>query len=434
MPAPVTLNIDDFSCIKTARFELAPVTVLIGPQGSGKSVTTKLLYFFIDVLARQYASADRSDDLNDFKKETVRLFKSWFPPAAWGRKRFNISFASGPFTVRVLRRTSKGQPTDDVTVTFSEFFGMQYEQLVKDYDEFRTTEVNQSSDLHRSSEGSWRIRERSAASLSKELGSSFIQFQTFVPAGRAFFTSIGRLVAAVDQGSSLDPVTLRFAKLFASLRDYASRGVRLGNDHADNFARRQGVMRELFGGDIKFEREIEFVETLDGRRVPFAALSSGQQELLPMWMLIDFYADRGSSLGDKFGEIFYIEEPEAHLFPAAQSTLMDFLIGQLVSKRLQRNLILTTHSPYILSKLNNYLKAGSLGRSKRRMADIAEIVPREAWLTPSRVRAYAMVDGILTNLIDSDGLIDAHYIDSVSDDVGRTFSALLDVEYPETVG
>lgn len=434
MPAPVTLNIDDFSCIKTARFELAPVTVLIGPQGSGKSVTTKLLYFFIDVLARQYATADRGDDMDDFKKDTVRLFKSWFPPAAWGRKRFNISFASGPFTVRVLRRTSKGLPTDDVTITFSEFFRHQYAQLVDDYNDFRATKVSKSSDLHRSSEGSWKIREKSASILAAELGSSYIQFQTFVPAGRAFFTSIGRLVAAVDQGSSLDPVTLRFAKLFASLRDYASRGIRFDDGHAVNFARRQSVMRELFGGDIKFEREIEFVETLDGRRVPFGALSSGQQELLPMWMLIDFYADRSVSANDKSGELFYIEEPEAHLFPAAQSTLMDFLIGQLVSKRLQRNLILTTHSPYILAKLNNYLKAGSIGRSKRRMAEVAEIVPKEAWLTPSRVRAYAMVDGVLTNLIDADGLIDAHYIDSVSDDVGRTFSALLDVEYPETVG
>lgn len=433
MPALVTLNIDDFSCIKSARFELAPVTVLIGPQGSGKSVTTKLLYFFIDVLTRQYASADRGDDIGEFKKETVRLFKSWFPPAAWGQSRFNISFASGPFAVRVLRRTTKGSPTDDVTITFSEFFKVQYEDLAREYDNFRTSKVKKGSDLHRSTEGSWRIREKSVEQLNKDLDGSFIQFQTFVPAGRAFFTSIGRLVAAVDQGSSLDPVTLRFAKLFASLRDYASRGLRIGGENIDGANRRREVMRELFGGDIKIERETEFVETLDGRRVPFAALSSGQQELLPMWMLIDLYADRATT-GDKSGELFYIEEPEAHLFPAAQSILMDFLIGQLVSKRLQRNLILTTHSPYILAKLNNFLKAGSLGKSKRRAQEVAEIVPKECWLTPSRVRAYAMVDGILTNLIDPDGLIDAHYIDSVSDDVGRTFSALLDVEYPETVG
>lgn len=434
MTSPVTLAIDDFSCIKTARFELAPVSVLIGPQGSGKSVTTKLLYFFIDVLARQHASADRGDDISEFKKDTVRLFKAWFPPVAWGTKRFNITFTAGPFTARVLRRTSKQQPTDDVTITFSEFFRTQYESLVDAYGTVRTKEVERSSDLHRSAEGTWRVRERSAEALNKELGPAYIQFQTFVPAGRAFFTSIGRLVAAVDQGGSLDPVTLRFAKLFADLRDYASRGLRFTREGEDVSSRRREVMRELFGGDIKFERESEYVETLDGRRVPFTALSSGQQELLPMWMLIDFYGERVGSVGEKTGELFYIEEPEAHLFPAAQSTLMDFLIGQLVSKRLHRNLILTTHSPYILAKLNNYLKAGALGRVKRRAAEVAEVVPRDCWLTPRRVRAYAMVDGVLTDLVDTDGLIDAHYIDEVSDQVGRTFSALLDIEYPETAG
>ena len=191
-------------------------------------------------------------------------------------------------------------------------------------------------------------------------------------------------------------------------------------------------MRDLFGGEVKFERDLEYVEAPDGRKVPFAALSSGQQELLPMWLLVDFYtSDSGRT--DRGGDLFYIEEPEAHLFPTAQSKLMDFLIGQLVSKRSKRSLILTTHSPYILSKLNTFLKAGSLGRYRKNVEAVSRVVSRDCWLTTRRAKAYAIVDGVLTELIDENGLIDAAYIDEVSEEVSETFSKLLDIQYPDTV-
>lgn len=66
-------------------------------------------------------------------------------------------------------------------------------------------------------------------------------------------------------------------------------------------------------------------------------------------------------------ELVYIEEPEAHLFPSAQSLLMDFLIGTMARGREGRSLIITTHSPYIMSKINVFLKAGQLSRRKKGM-------------------------------------------------------------------
>jgi hypothetical protein len=256
--------------------------------------------------------------------------------------------------------------------------------------------------------------------------------QTFIPAGRAFFTSIGRLVAAIEQGSSLDPVTVKFAKLFAALRERSRlRFIPRNAGNETYLKNRTSVMNQLFGGEIKFESELEFVETKDGRKVPFSALSSGQQELLPMWTLIDYFASiEGVRIAGE--EIFYIEEPEAHLFPAAQSLLMDFFISTLVSQQDRRRLVLTTHSPYILSKLNNYLKAGALGRSKRNAERVAKIVPKECWLTPEKVKAYAIEDGVLKGLIGDDGLINASYIDEVSETVAKTFEALLDIQYPES--
>ncbi|TIP83454.1 MAG: hypothetical protein E5X63_21430, partial [Mesorhizobium sp.] len=159
------------------------------------------------------------------------------------------------------------------------------------------------------------------------------------------------------------------------------------------------------------------------------------QELLPMWSLMDYFNERDalrvmSARRPQIypRELIYIEEPEAHLFPSAQSFLMEFLIGSLVSSRNGRSLIITTHSPYIMSKLNVFLKAGQLSRRKKRNQDINEIVPRECWLTDKQLSAVAIENGRLRNLIDEDDLIDGRYLDQVSEEISRDFSRLLKIE------
>lgn len=427
-----SLTVHDFSCLKKIDFQIAPVTVLIGPQGSGKSVTTKLVYFCYDQLTRQYQCAEKGVSLDEFKREAARQFRTWFPSSAWGNGRFNIGFTAGVFSVRILRRQSKGSVTDDVAITFSDYFNSSYKQLLE---AFAIAQLDSKSDrdpsLRHEIDRAWAVRRKSDEVWAKALGPSYVNSQTFVPAGRAFFTSIGRLVAAFDQGSSIDPVTLRFAKLFAALRD---RGLhryyseRENGEDKERMANRKVVMNQLFGGDIKIENELEFVETRDGRKVPFSALSSGQQELLPMWLLIDYLGMYGGREG---GDLVYIEEPEAHLFPSAQDVLMDYLIGNVVSRRNNRSLLLTTHSPYILSKINNYLKAGSLARSRKLAPDVEKVVDKKCWLTPARLRAYAIDRGELINLVDEqDGLVDGAYIDQVSEKVANQFSQLLDIEFP----
>jgi len=176
-------------------------------------------------------------------------------------------------------------------------------------------------------------------------------------------------------------------------------------------------MRSLFGGEIVFDREADYVTTDDGRRVPFSSLSSGQQELLPIWSIVDYFNERdairyASRVGaGKYQELLYIEEPEAHLFPSAQSLLMEFLIGSIVAERSFRKLIITTHSPYIMSKLNVFLKAGQLARRKKKNQEINEVVPRECWLSAQQITALSIEDGRLKSLIDEDGMIDATHLD-----------------------
>ena len=430
-----SLIVSDFSCIEYLEFETSPVTIIIGPQGSGKSVTTKLFYFFVDIISMHFDFAERGDSEEHFKRALGKSFVQWFPPSAWGTERFNLTYSAGAFTARILRRRSRGELSDEVTISFSDWFSKQYARSKRAFETARKVSLEDDSAYERSIETTYRVRDELTESIAKKLGSDYVASQTFIPAGRAFFTSLGRFVAGFEGGGHLDPVTLRFAKLYASLRDRNSiMQLQLGRPlPEDESKRRDKFQKRVFGGELKRESDFEFVEASDGRRIPFAALSSGQQELLPMWSMLEYFsridALRSTRRGNKRPkELTYIEEPEAHLFPSAQSLLMEYLIGSLTSEQSNRSVIITTHSPYIMSKVNVFIKAGQLARRKKVNNKINEIVPRECWLEIQEVAAYALADGEMLSILDDDGLIDGTYLDEISEEISHEYSSLLMLE------
>lgn len=432
-----SLHINEFSCIDSAELDISKINIIIGPQGSGKSVTTKMLNFCADIPLSFVGAAEKGLSFSDYKKFLGRQFTLWFPPQAWGGGRSKIAYLAGDFSVRILRRTRHSRPSDEVAIKFSDWFEHAYNNAVL---AFNTQ--NESLDRQPTLEAgifedpSYRTREKLMQDISKVMGSEYISGQTFVPAGRAFFTSIGRLVAGFEHAGALDPVTLKFARLFANLRDRIGNERFLSRRSSDEaVAKRRLFMQSMFGGQIKNDGETEFVEAADGRKIPFTSLSSGQQELLPIWSLVDFYLQqdeylqrsrtRASRLSN---QLIYIEEPEAHLFPSAQSMLMELLIGELVGSS-GRSIMLTTHSPYVLSKLNVFLKAGQLARRKKKNQAINEIVPRSCWVDISEISAYAIKDRKLVSIIDLDEeLIDAEYLDEISGDIALDYSSLLEIE------
>ena len=82
-----------------------------------------------------------------------------------------------------------------------------------------------------------------------------------------------------------------------------------------------------------------------------------------------------------------------------------------------------------MAKLNVFLKAGQLARRKKRNQAINEVVPRECWINDGQITALAIRDGELVDLVDYDlGLIDTDYLDEISEEISKEFSALLDIE------
>ena len=95
--------------------------------------------------------------------------------------------------------------------------------------------------------------------------------------------------------------------------------------------------------------------------------------------------------------------------------------------------MITTHSPYILTSINNLMQAGQL--AKKDIVDprkLGQIVPKRYHVDPDDVAAYHFENGTATSIIDEEeGLIMADKIDDVSIDLSNQFNKLLDLEFGE---
>lgn len=415
------LRVSNFSCIKHADINIDRLTVIIGPQASGKSILCKLVYFFTDMILIQRECLRERESFDSYKEQIRTKFDEWFPCSAWGDGKFDISFEMGGFQIRLLRKGYAGSPLDGFRLTVSEQAEFTYKSALARINASYLKSQESEEGFHMFWSGDEIVR----AHLRELMGGDTVLTQLFIPAGRSFFTSIGKAMAFFEQGRMLDPIILRFGRAYAGIKEEKNTPLRRlpdqGKSSMDSAARR---MAKIFGGKLKVERDREYVIADDGRHVPLMALSSGQQELLPLLIVLPWVSAR-----TKASRLLYIEEPEAHLFPEAQSQLVE-VFSEIINRASLTSLILTTHSPYVLSKINNLLKAGllyeELGEGYK--PAIERIVSQSHWLRPDSISAYAIVDGVVENIMDKSGLIDADYLDSVSGSISKEFMGLLEVE------
>ena len=126
-----------------------------------------------------------------------------------------------------------------------------------------------------------------------------------------------------------------------------------------------------------------------------------------------------------------IEEPENNLYPTNQEKI-SYYLADLRTKKHKPQVIISTHSPYILSALNNTLYAGQLLNKKIEIEKIEKILPSS--LKPSEFIAYKIENGMATNIIDTEtNLINAEEIDGASDSIMDKFDMLLELNHTPKV-
>ena len=174
------------------------------------------------------------------------------------------------------------------------------------------------------------------------------------------------------------------------------------------FARKEGRERiELEGRD---------------KDLPLSACSSGLQSAIPMLMVIDY------ALKMDCFDTFVIEEPEQNLFPENQYEILKFLTSKFWHPNKQRQFVITTHSPYMLSSLNVLMLAYRLHQNEEVREQVEEIVKSGFTVNPDIVAVYSLNPDdkkYCKSLIsEKTGLVSVNELDSVSEIIGDDFERL----------
>lgn len=149
--------------------------------------------------------------------------------------------------------------------------------------------------------------------------------------------------------------------------------------------------------------------------------ASGYQSTIPIILVIKYYTELR-----KKDKTFIIEEPELNLFPVAQNRLMQYLVDKIMNYR--NSILVTTHSPYILTSLNNLMYAYQVGQKYQQETNA--IIEKKYWINPDDVSAYMLLpNGTCEEILDrEEKLIRAEKIDGVSGFLNEQFDALLNIE------
>ena len=124
-----------------------------------------------------------------------------------------------------------------------------------------------------------------------------------------------------------------------------------------------------------------------------------------------------------------IEEPELNLFPTNQQKLAYYL-SSLRNHKNKPDIILSTHSPYMLTAINNLILAYSLyNNTGANKEEIEKLIPKKDMLNIDDLAVYEIGRGGAKNIINYElGIIDAESIDDVATNSAQIFQSLCQIE------
>lgn len=229
----------------------------------------------------------------------------------------------------------------------------------------------------------------------------------------------------------MDPAQKK--KLDYCTRDYIERVLRLQPEFSNGIAglekdkRFSGAQlavcrrmirsaQKIMQGDYRMVSGEERIVIDQNHYVKLNFSSSGQQEVAWIINLLCYYVFSGQKT------LFIVEEPESHLFPESQK-----YITEMIAMAFNQNneVLLTTHSPYVLGTLNNLLYADQVGRKH---SSAEKIIGKDYWIDPQRFGSWFVEEGSVQECLDHEmQIIENERIDAISGPINEEFDRLLDL-------
>jgi AAA15 family ATPase/GTPase len=416
-----SLIIKNFLIIKYAEIEIKKINVIIGEQSTGKSIIAKLVFLFETFLFLKIKIyAFNAKDQKAIRRMVLQDFEQLFPRYAWKDQSFKISYAFKNTTFIIERHKESSDGYYKLTFTYSENFKQLYNRIIRQIrrldrdDSLKPQEINSkaieyitntlsSSDLFKDREG-------------------FIPAEIFfIPASRTLFVKYftNNIFTFLANNFDLDPLIINFGSNYET----AQRLYRIINEFQDqeNEPRRlydqiKLITEKILSGSYGREKDQDWLYHADGRKINLIDASSGQQEALPMLLILlvfPFFATHESNQ-------FFIEEPETHLFPSAQRDMVELFTLLYANKNCR--FFLTTHSPYILTALNNKIMAANVEPVKAEKS-----LGYKNTIQFQDVSAYTISNGQTQSILDTEvNLIGINNLDAVSDELSQEFEEILE--------
>lgn len=410
-----TLEIKNFCGIKHYKINVKNINIFIGNQGTGKSVTAKLLYFFKSIPEWMYNHTLFSKPFFDFKTFTLKQFVSIFQLDTSNNKKFEINYTNDKISYKIAAKNTKN--INENSFELSSIIENTYFEILKEVEKLSVSIENK----YRNGIAHGFLNDSLINVFNECCIDNGIKryHQQFIPSGRAFFANFqNNFFKLQSDNYFIDYFIGKFGALYEDLKvkfDIDSPFYKKNNNQIID------IINKLLLGTYKRENYKDYLVFENERQVDLSFVSSGQQEVLPLIIVLTSYLNL---VFTSLGNTIYIEEPETHLFPESQKLIVELMAAVYNQSSQNVQFVITTHSPYILSSFNNLILAKQLNDKSE---NVKSIVPEFKQVDVADISVYGIDNKKATDLIDKEtGLIGTNFIDSCSELIADEFNSLLE--------
>ena len=398
------INIKNFGPVSKGHIHLKPLTIFIGPNNSGKSYVATLIHSIIsaqnksklfriparnvpkDVLRKYdscmldlYEFVDRNREKQSFKVplRITRNIHNYIVKAAFNNAlEYELNRNFGGITSSLIRNQQK---TSHISISNSSQLDITLDSKLKTESSSKTNTQYEFRIDHKIRDY-YIVKEKNHVVMnmatydldilqyeidimlmneiaSNALTSHIPKNSHYFPAARSgILQGHKALSASIIQSATFAGIQSfsEIPQLSGTVSDFISNIITMNKDNGlfSNIAKQ--LEKELFHGHITLSDSSknatpEIKYTTKNYAIPLHRTSSTISEIAPVTLYLKHIVNHNSLL--------IIEEPEAHLHPANQIIFAKYIVKMI---RAGLNIIITTHSVFLLEQLGKYILAGKI--------------------------------------------------------------------------